>query len=224
MKRVVLFAAMFVLAIAAPRGRRRSVTGRGRDRRPAVPGARQRRLRRPALRPRPALRDERAVAGDRRHGDDPRARDPVALALRPRLRRPSSAAGRRQRRAGDVHARRRGAGDHAAAGAAQGRAVRRHRSRTSSRVPTVPNPDDSSSTAFFITPDGSATAPPARSGAHCFLPSNDHPRDKASVRLPLRRPGRHDRASPTACRSAQVDRPAGARTSSTSSASRWPPS
>src|SRR5919107_3724830 len=52
-----------------------------RHRRPAVPGPRQRRLRRPALRPRPPLRDERAVAADRWQRHDPRARDAAAVAL-----------------------------------------------------------------------------------------------------------------------------------------------
>jgi aminopeptidase N len=46
-------------------------------------------------------------------------------------------------------------------------------------TPTVPDPQDFSTTAFFVTPDGSATAPqPDR--AHRIFPSNDHPRDKAS--------------------------------------------
>ncbi len=46
-------------------------------------------------------------------------------------------------------------------------------------VPTVPDPDDLATTAFFITPDGSATAGQPNL-AHDFLPSNDHPRDKAT--------------------------------------------
>ena len=46
-------------------------------------------------------------------------------------------------------------------------------------APTEPNPDDPETLGFFITPDGSATAPqPDR--AHNIYPSNDHPRDKAS--------------------------------------------
>ena len=46
-------------------------------------------------------------------------------------------------------------------------------------VPTEPNPEDFSTTAFFITPDGSATAPQP-DFAHRIFPSNDHPRDEAS--------------------------------------------
>ena len=46
-------------------------------------------------------------------------------------------------------------------------------------VPTVPNSDDPTSTAFFITPHGSATAPQPDL-AHLIFPSNDHPSDKAS--------------------------------------------
>jgi aminopeptidase N len=48
-----------------------------------------------------------------------------------------------------------------------------------SAIPTVPNPDVGTSEAFFITPDGSATAPQPYY-AHLVYPSNDHPRDKAS--------------------------------------------
>jgi aminopeptidase N len=48
--------------------------------------------------------------------------------------------------------------------------------------PSVPNPDELLSTAFFITPDGSATAGQPDS-AHVFMPSNDHPRDKASFTI-----------------------------------------
>ena len=46
-------------------------------------------------------------------------------------------------------------------------------------TPTEPDPDVLLSTAFFVTPDGSATAGQPDS-THAFLPSNDHPRDKAS--------------------------------------------
>jgi aminopeptidase N len=46
-------------------------------------------------------------------------------------------------------------------------------------TPTVPNPEDDESTAFFVTPDGSATAPQPDK-THGIFPSNDHPRDKAS--------------------------------------------
>src|SRR3954453_8682543 len=46
-------------------------------------------------------------------------------------------------------------------------------------VPTVANSHDPATTAFFFHPAGSATAPQPN-WAHLFLPSNDHPRDKAS--------------------------------------------
>jgi aminopeptidase N len=46
-------------------------------------------------------------------------------------------------------------------------------------VPTEPNPEDFSTSAFFVTPDGSATAPQPDL-AHRIFPCNDHPRDKAS--------------------------------------------
>jgi aminopeptidase N len=46
-------------------------------------------------------------------------------------------------------------------------------------VPTVPNSDDPTSTGFFITPHGTATAPQPDL-AHLIFPSNDHPSDKAS--------------------------------------------
>jgi aminopeptidase N len=45
-------------------------------------------------------------------------------------------------------------------------------------VPTEPS-DDPTSTGFFVTPDGSATAPQPDL-AHLIFPSNDHPSDKAS--------------------------------------------
>ena len=45
-------------------------------------------------------------------------------------------------------------------------------------VPTVPD-DELSSTALFVHPSGTATAPQPDL-ARYFLPSNDHPRDKAS--------------------------------------------
>jgi aminopeptidase N len=45
--------------------------------------------------------------------------------------------------------------------------------------PTEASSDDFSTTAFFFHPQGSATAPQPN-WAHLFLPSNDHPRDKAS--------------------------------------------
>jgi aminopeptidase N len=45
--------------------------------------------------------------------------------------------------------------------------------------PTVANPDQIATTAFFTTPDGSATAPQPNL-AHDIYPCNDHPRDKAS--------------------------------------------
>ena len=48
--------------------------------------------------------------------------------------------------------------------------------------PTEPDPEQFLSAAFFITPDGSATAgqPDAM---HSVYPSNDHPRDKASFTI-----------------------------------------
>jgi aminopeptidase N len=45
--------------------------------------------------------------------------------------------------------------------------------------PTKPDPDVFLSTAFFITPDGSATSGQPNA-MHSVFPSNDHPRDKAS--------------------------------------------
>jgi aminopeptidase N len=48
--------------------------------------------------------------------------------------------------------------------------------------PTVPDPAVFESTAFVITPDGTATAGPP-DFTHDFLPSNDHPRDKASFTI-----------------------------------------
>jgi len=48
-------------------------------------------------------------------------------------------------------------------------------------TPTVPG-DDPASSAFFVTPDGSATAPQPYF-AHLIYPSNDHPRDKASFTI-----------------------------------------
>ena len=48
--------------------------------------------------------------------------------------------------------------------------------------PTIPDPNNILAAPFFITPDGSATSgQPA--GTHVFLPSNDHPRDKASFTI-----------------------------------------
>ena len=64
------------------------------------------------------------------------------------------------------------------------RALRKHRKfvvRVSDfvAVPTTPDFDDPTSTALFITPDGTATAAQPDI-AHRVFPSNDHPRDKAS--------------------------------------------
>ena len=50
--------------------------------------------------------------------------------------------------------------------------------------PTKPNLDDFATTAFFYTPDGSATAGQPNQ-SHYFFPSNDHPRDKASFSFRL---------------------------------------
>jgi aminopeptidase N len=46
-------------------------------------------------------------------------------------------------------------------------------------TPKAPDPNDAASIAFFITPNGSATAPQPEGGRYIY-PSNDHPRDKAS--------------------------------------------
>jgi aminopeptidase N len=48
-----------------------------------------------------------------------------------------------------------------------------------SAAPTVPDPADGTTTAFFTHPSGSATAGQPNY-THYFLPSNDHPRDKAT--------------------------------------------
>jgi len=48
--------------------------------------------------------------------------------------------------------------------------------------PTVPDPNQFLSAAFFITPDGSATAGQPNA-MHAVFPSNDHPRDKASFTI-----------------------------------------
>src|SRR3954468_9057575 len=48
--------------------------------------------------------------------------------------------------------------------------------------PSEPNPEELLSTAFFTTPDGSATAGQPDS-TPVYLPSNDHPRDKASFTI-----------------------------------------
>ena len=49
-------------------------------------------------------------------------------------------------------------------------------------VPTVPNGGDFSLSAFFSHPDGTATAGQPNF-THFFLPSNDHPRDKATFTI-----------------------------------------
>jgi aminopeptidase N len=64
------------------------------------------------------------------------------------------------------------------------RAIRKHHRfvvqvRHFTANPTVPDPDEFLSTAFFITPDGSATSGQPNA-MHSVFPSNDHPRDKAS--------------------------------------------
>jgi aminopeptidase N len=48
--------------------------------------------------------------------------------------------------------------------------------------PIPPDPNNLLSAAFFTTPDGSATAGQSAS-AHVFMPSNDHPSDKASFTI-----------------------------------------
>jgi aminopeptidase N len=57
-------------------------------------------------------------------------------------------------------------------------------------TPTEPG-DTLSSTAFFITPDGSATAPQPDL-AHRIFPCNDHPRDKASYSFRIDVPAGED--------------------------------
>jgi aminopeptidase N len=49
-------------------------------------------------------------------------------------------------------------------------------------APGVPDPNDLLGTPFIETPDGTATAGQPDS-THDFLPSNDHPRDKASFTI-----------------------------------------
>ena len=51
-------------------------------------------------------------------------------------------------------------------------------------TPTAVDPEVDSSAAFFSTPDGTATAAQPNF-AHLFLPSNDHPRDKATFTFHL---------------------------------------
>src|SRR4051794_34438274 len=48
--------------------------------------------------------------------------------------------------------------------------------------PSEPNPNELLSTAFFTTPDGSATAGQP-DNTHVFMPSNGHPRVKASFTI-----------------------------------------
>ena len=63
------------------------------------------------------------------------------------------------------------------------RAVKRHEKfRVTVAHFTAAPTDPAVSSAFFVTPHGSATAPQPDL-AHDFLPSNDHPRDKASFRI-----------------------------------------
>ena len=50
--------------------------------------------------------------------------------------------------------------------------------------PRRPSGSNILNNAFIITPDGSATLPQP-SGAHVFLPSDDHPRDKATFTFHL---------------------------------------
>jgi hypothetical protein len=51
-------------------------------------------------------------------------------------------------------------------------------------TPTAVDPENDASTAFFSTPDGTATAAQPNP-AHLFLPSNDRPRDKATFTFHL---------------------------------------
>ena len=87
-------------------------------------------------------------------------------------------------------------------------------------TPTTPDPEDFATTVFFATPDGTATAGQP-DGTHNFLPSNDHPRDKASFTLRFDVP-----AGTTAVGNGVADRQAHAprpdRLDVPASASRWP--
>ena len=85
-------------------------------------------------------------------------------------------------------------------------------------VPTEPDPSDFSTTAFFITPDGSATAPQP-DFAHLIFPVQRPSARQGALQLPDRRPGRPWQ-SPTAW-SGRSGRTAIARPGRTSSASRW---
>ena len=58
-------------------------------------------------------------------------------------------------------------------------------------VPTKPNPHDDATEAFFITPDGSATAPQPNF-AHLIFPCNDHPSDKATFSFTFNLPAGED--------------------------------
>ena len=82
--------------------------------------------------------------------------------------------------------------------------------------------DDPTSTAFFTTPDGSATAPQPYY-AHLVYPCNDHPRDKATFTFDVRRARGHGCGRER--RRGRATAPAtDARTWTYVCASRWPPS
>ena len=160
MKRVLLLVAVVLSFSAAPALAAPSPGSPGLGDRLFPLG--QRRLRRPALRPRPALRDERADTGDRRHGHDPGQGDAGSEPLRPRLRRPERRRDPRQRAARPSSAARPRTGDHAEAAAAQRAAVHRHglalhRPRRPRPTPTTSRRPRSSSTRRARRPRRSPT-------------------------------------------------------------------
>ena len=108
-----------------------------------------------------------------------------------------------------------------AAAAAQGPAVRRPVAHFTA-TPTVADSSDDSSTAFFITPDGSATAAQPNC-AHLVYALQRPPARQGDVHVPLRRPGRRDGGRQR--RRARRTEHARGRTHWTyCSASRWRPS
>ena len=159
----------------------------------------------------------------RRHRDDRREGDAVAVALQSRLRRRLASARSPSTAAREVRARRRRARHHAASSRCRkGAHVRRRRSRTTRRTRPSPNPDDLLATAFFITPDGSATRRPARRRAR--VPAVQRPPARqGDVHVPLRRPRRDDGGRQRRP-GAKTTRARAHALTSTCSASRWPPS
>ena len=125
-----------------------------------------------------------------------------------------------QRQVRELDARRRRARDHPAAPAGEASPLRRAGLGLRRRAHRA-QLDDPTSTAFFITPHGTATAPQPDL-AHLIFPSNDHPSDKASYTFRFDVPAGIVAVAngvPTGRRSAT-----GARAGATCSASRWRPS